>query len=134
MKVPPASARQWRAGASLAAVGLAVIALGVALISAESSIVNAAEPNGTRNRERVIKVIVEQFGFERSALSDGTNLCALPGIDSLKRVELVLALDEEFGIHIPDAEIDCLCVIADIVYFVTNRKRNPQAAICRKVD
>ena len=95
---------------------------------------NAAELNVARHRERVIKVITEHLGLERSALTDGTNICSLPGIDSLKRVELVLVLDEEFRIRISDADMECLCVIEDIIFYVVNQRRNPQTAICKKLD
>ena len=45
-------------------------------------------------------------------------------LDSLDAVEIVLAIEEEFGIEIPDSEADKILSIADAVAFVSN---HPQA-------
>lgn len=124
-----ASARRRPAGSLSAAVRSAIVVACFALGAAGSSRADAAEPH----RERVLTVIVEQFGLQRSTLTDRTNICSLPGIDALKRVELILALDEEFRIRIADADIECLCLVEDIVFYVTNQKRNPRTAICQKL-
>ena len=121
------------AGESSAAVKSAILLSAFTLICAGPSLVNAEAPNVARHRERVIKVITQHLGLERSALTDNTNICELPAIDALKHFELVLALDEEFRIRIADADVDCLCVVKDIVYYVVNQKRNPQTAMCKKV-
>jgi acyl carrier protein len=117
----------------LAALRSAIFVSGFALICAGSGLVSAAELNVAGHRERVIKIISEHLGLERAALSDSTDVCSLPTIDALKHAELILLLDEAFGIRIADADIECLCVIKDIVFYVENQKRNPQTATCKKL-
>jgi NADH dehydrogenase (ubiquinone) 1 alpha/beta subcomplex 1 len=46
------------------------------------------------------------------------------GLDSLDTVELVMALEEEFGVEIPDAEADKISSVADAVNYVMS---NPLA-------
>jgi acyl carrier protein len=117
----------------LAALRSAIFVSGFALICAGSGLVSAAELNVAGHRERVIKIISEHLGLERAALTDSTDVCSLPTIDALKHFELILLLDEEFGIRIADADMECLCVIKDIVFYVVHQKRNPQTAICKKL-
>ena len=53
-------------------------------------------------RERVIDIVAEQLGVEKEKISEETSFVNDLGADSLDTVELVMELEEEFDITIPD--------------------------------
>ena len=55
---------------------------------------------------RVKKIIAEQLGVEESQVTNEKAFVADLGADSLDTVELVMALEEEFGIEIPDEDAE----------------------------
>lgn len=52
--------------------------------------------------ERVIDIVSEQLGVEKDKISRETSFVTDLGADSLDTVELVMELEEEFDINIPD--------------------------------
>lgn len=54
--------------------------------------------------ERVKKIIVEQLGVNAEQVTNAASFVDDLGADSLDTVELVMALEEEFGLEIPDEE------------------------------
>ena len=52
--------------------------------------------------ERVIDIVTEQLGVSRDQIKDDTSFVNDLGADSLDTVELVMELEEEFDINIPD--------------------------------
>lgn len=52
--------------------------------------------------ERVIKIVAEQLGVEKEKITRDTSFVNDLGADSLDTVELVMELEEEFDITIPD--------------------------------
>ena len=68
--------------------------------------------------ERVKRIIVEQLGtVEASVTMDASFLDDL-GADSLDIVELVMALEEEFDIEIPDADAEKVVTVGDVVEYI----------------
>ena len=68
--------------------------------------------------ERVKKIIMEQLGtVEASVTMDASFLDDL-GADSLDIVELVMALEEEFDIEIPDADAEKVVTDGDVVEYI----------------
>ena len=65
--------------------------------------------------ERVMKVVGDQLGFEMDKLSSETSFVQDLGADSLDIVELVMALEEEFQITIPEEANDDVQTIGDAV-------------------
>ena len=53
-------------------------------------------------RESVVRVIVEQLGVKTEEVTDEANISTDLGADSLDTVELVMSLEEEFGIDLPE--------------------------------
>ncbi len=71
--------------------------------------------------ERVNAIITDQLGVENDSLSPDANLLDDLGADSLDVVELVMALEEEFGIEVPDDDVEEIRTIGDIVKYVQAR-------------
>lgn len=65
-------------------------------------------------------VVVEQLSVEPDAVKLDSKIIEDLGADSLDVVELVMALEEKFGIEIPDSEAEKLISISDVVAYVEN--------------
>ena len=69
-------------------------------------------------QERVCRVLVDGIGLELDETVPEANLKSDLGIDSTEMVEVVVALEKEFGMKIPDGVIDGSSTINDLVdYF-----------------
>lgn len=71
--------------------------------------------------ERVNTIITDQLGVDRESLTPEANLLDDLGADSLDVVELVMALEEEFGIEVPDDDVENIRTIGDIVQYIETR-------------
>lgn len=69
--------------------------------------------------EKIRDVIVEQLGIEDAELitMDTTFIDDL-GADSLDIVELIMALEEEFDIEIPETEAEKISTVGDVVEYI----------------
>jgi acyl carrier protein len=68
--------------------------------------------------EKVKGVIVEQLGADEADVTEDATFIDDLGADSLDIVELVMALEEEFGISIPDEEAENIKTVGDAVAFI----------------
>ena len=74
--------------------------------------------------ERVKKIIAEQLGVEEDEVTPEASFVEDLGADSLDTVELVMALEEEFGIEIPDEDAEKITRVKDAVsYIETHTKK-----------
>ena len=71
--------------------------------------------------EKVKKIIVEQLGAEDSQVRPEAKFIEDLGADSLDTVELVMALEEEFGLEIPDEEAEKILTVGDAVQYIKDR-------------
>jgi acyl carrier protein len=69
--------------------------------------------------ERVKNIIVEQLGVEESQVTDSAKFIEDLGADSLDTVELVMALEEEFSIEIPDEDAEKITTVGDAVTYIS---------------
>ena len=65
--------------------------------------------------EKVKKTIVEQLGVEESEVTMDASITDDLGADSLDQVELVMALETEFNLDIPDEEAEKIKTVGDAV-------------------
>ena len=72
--------------------------------------------------DRVQSIVGNHLGVERGSLVPEANLLDDLGADSLDVVELVMALEEEFGIEVPDADVENIRTIGDIVTYIGARE------------
>ncbi len=68
--------------------------------------------------ERVKEIIIEQLGVEASQVTGRAKFVEDLGADSLDTVELVMALEEEFSIEIPDEDAEKIASVADAVSYI----------------
>jgi acyl carrier protein len=68
--------------------------------------------------ERVKKVVVERLGVEASKVTDTANFSDDLAAESLDKIDLVMAFEEEFGCEIPDADANAILTIGDAVRFI----------------
>jgi acyl carrier protein len=71
--------------------------------------------------ERVKKIIVEQLGVEEDDLVPEAKFVEDLGADSLDTVELVMALEEEFEIEIPDEDAEKIQTVAHAIDFIKEK-------------
>ena len=71
-------------------------------------------------QDRVIDIVVEQLGLDRSKVKAESKFVDDLGADSLDTVELVMALEEEFDIEIPDDQAEKITTVQEAITFVTN--------------
>ncbi len=68
--------------------------------------------------EKVKQIVVNQLGVEEAAVISKAKFIEDLGADSLDIVELVMAMEEAFGIDIPDDEAENIKTVEDAVSFV----------------
>ncbi|AAN51642.1 MULTISPECIES: acyl carrier protein [Leptospira] len=72
--------------------------------------------------EKVKSIIVEQLGVDESEVTPEAHFIDDLGADSLDTVELVMALEEEFGIEISDEDAEKIQTVGDVTKFIDNLK------------
>ena len=68
--------------------------------------------------DRVKKIIVDQLGVEEDTVTPEASFVDDLGADSLDTVELVMALEEEFGIEIPDEDAEKITRVKEAVDYI----------------
>ena len=71
--------------------------------------------------EKVIDIIVDKLGVERSEATPEAVFVDDLGADSLDLVELIMAMEEEFGMEIADEDAEKLRTVQDVISFVSAR-------------
>jgi acyl carrier protein len=72
--------------------------------------------------EKVKAVVVEQLGCTPAEVKEDSKFIEDLGADSLDVVELVMALEEEFDIEIPDEDAEGILTVGDAVQYVEDHK------------
>jgi len=70
------------------------------------------------NADRVKKIIVSQLNVSEEQVTPEANFIDDLGADSLDQVELVMALEEEFGTEIPEEEAEKLQTVGAVITYV----------------
>lgn len=65
--------------------------------------------------EKVRNLLAEQLGIEADTITPTSEVVKDLGADSLSVVELLIALEEEYGITLPDGEVESIKTVQDIV-------------------
>jgi acyl carrier protein len=70
--------------------------------------------------ERVRKVVIEHLDQDPTKVTPEADFQDL-GADSLDEVELIMALEEEFDVEIPDADADTVKTVGDAIALITSK-------------
>lgn len=68
--------------------------------------------------QRVIEIVCEHLAVSKEQVTRTTSFIEDIGADSLDIVELVMALEEEFGLEIPDEDADKLKTVGDSLKYL----------------
>ncbi|MBQ2064178.1 MAG: acyl carrier protein [Firmicutes bacterium] len=68
--------------------------------------------------DKIKDIIVDQLGVEEEAVTMETHLMKDLEADSLDAVEIIMAIEEEFDIEVPDEEAEKFQIVGDIVKYV----------------
>lgn len=72
--------------------------------------------------DKIKAIIVEQLQVEEDEITMETNLMKDLSADSLDAVEIIMAIEDEYGIEIPDEEAEKIQTVADLVKYVEDNK------------
>jgi acyl carrier protein len=75
----------------------------------------------TAVQPKVKEVIVEQLGVDADRVKPEASFIDDLGADSLDIVELVMAMEEEFGLEIPDEDAEKLKTVADVSNYLASK-------------
>ena len=73
--------------------------------------------------EQVKKVVVEQLGVSDAEVTKESSFVDDLGADSLDTVELVMALEEDFGIEIPDEDAEKIKTIGNTISYIAEHAK-----------
>ena len=68
--------------------------------------------------DKVKDIILDKLGAEEDKITEAASIMDDLGADSLDTVELIMELEEEFGIEIPDEEAEKLATVGDAVSYI----------------
>jgi acyl carrier protein len=71
-------------------------------------------------KKRIVQIIAKQLGIEEADVNEQSSVVEDLGADSLDVVELIMALEEEFDIEIPDGEAEKIVCVKNIFDYMEN--------------
>jgi len=73
------------------------------------------------SQDKIRQIIADQLGVKKEEVTDNAKFVDDLGADSLDTVELVMALEEEFGIEIPDEDAEKLATVGDALRYIEEK-------------
>ncbi len=73
--------------------------------------------------ENVKKMVASQLGKSEDEISPESSFIEDLGADSLDLVELIMSMEDEFGIEISDEDAESIVTVQDAIKFITERKK-----------
>ena len=68
--------------------------------------------------EKVIEILADQLSVDPSIITEDSNLVDDLDADSLAVIDLIMCLEDEFGIEVPDNEVEDLKTVGAIVHYI----------------
>ena len=72
--------------------------------------------------EKVKKILAEQFDVEEEKITADTSIINDLGADSLDVVDLLMSIEDEFEVEVPDEEIENIKTVDDLVKYIENNQ------------
>jgi acyl carrier protein len=73
--------------------------------------------------EQIIDIISKQLKADPAEITPATNIMEDLGADSLDIVELLMAVEENFGVSVPDEDVPGLKTVQDIASYIESNKQ-----------
>ena len=71
-------------------------------------------------KEKVVEIIVDKLGVDAAEVKDEASFTNDLGADSLDTVELIMELEKQFDVTIPDADAEKIQTVGDAVAYIEN--------------
>lgn len=71
--------------------------------------------------DKIIEIIAMQFNVDQDDITKETSFKDTLNADSLDLVELIMALEDEFGLEVEDEDVDVIKTVGDAVEYITNK-------------
>lgn len=68
--------------------------------------------------EKITEILAEQLDADKDAMTNDTKIADDLGADSLDLVDLLMSIEDEFGVEIPDEDVEKLQTIGDVVEYI----------------
>ncbi len=68
--------------------------------------------------EKIKEMLVDQLGLEEDEIHPDAEFAADLGADSLDLVELIMSMEEEFDLNIPDEDVEDIVAVKDAVDYI----------------
>lgn len=78
--------------------------------------------------QKVVDIVCEQLSADKNEISRETSFVNDLNADSLDQVELVMELEDEFGLSIPDEDADKLKTVGEAIDYVVKHLEDKEAA------
>lgn len=72
--------------------------------------------------EKVKKILSEQFSVEEDSINLNTNIAEDLGADSLDVVDILMSIEDEFEIEVPDEDIEKIRTVGELVNYIKNNQ------------
>ncbi|HLD88368.1 MAG: acyl carrier protein [Candidatus Omnitrophota bacterium] len=72
-------------------------------------------------QDKIKSIIAEQLGVKPEEVTPGASFVDDLGADSLDTVELIMALEEEFNIEIPDEDAEKMKTVGDAIKYIEEK-------------
>ena len=69
--------------------------------------------------EKITEILAEQLSADQETMTMETKIAEELGADSLDLVDLLMSIEDEFGVEIPDEEVENLHTIGDVVNYIS---------------
>lgn len=74
-------------------------------------------------KERVINLLADKLGYDKLEIKEYHNFQTDLGTDSLDMAEIVMGVEDEFGLHIKDEDIEGIMTVGDLIKKIENMRR-----------
>lgn len=74
--------------------------------------------------EKITEILAEQLAADQDSMTNDTKIAEDLGADSLDLVDLLMSIEDEFGVEIPDEEVENLHTIGDVCNYIANHTEN----------
>ena len=73
--------------------------------------------------EKVVEIIVDKLGVDASEVKPEASVTNDLGADALDTVELIMELEKEFGVTIPDSDAEKIQTVGDAIAYIENASK-----------